>query len=93
MGCPLGSVPPLSDPLLLPGLRGGRGAALRLHDPADGRLLAHRGAPTPHHLHDPHGPPPHARGHVNRYPMQYRIVQIILRKRYSSSIYLFFISC
>ena len=67
MGCPLGPVPPLSAPLHLSGLRGGRGLALRLHDPADGRVLAHRGAPAPHHLHDPHGPPPHARGNVNRY--------------------------
>ena len=74
MGCPLGPVPPLSAPLHLSGLRGGRGLALRLHDPADGRVLAHRGAPAPHHLHDPHGPPPHARGNVNRYSTQFNII-------------------
>ena len=70
MGGAPGSVSALSAPPDLTGLRGGRGSALCLHHPPDGRLLAHRGSPSPHHLHDPHGPPPPARGHVNRYSLQ-----------------------
>ena len=56
LGGPVGSLYLVSPPLLLHQCWVWRSSEMRLHHLVDGGLLAHRGSPSSHHLHDADGP-------------------------------------